>query len=134
MIGLRAALVIALAFGASCSPTPLSADGLVAAPDFHWKEQLFCTIERASKPTDVGYSFTLTGLKGSEPSATFQSGNGSPLKAVFEDDRIITLQQVAWATGSVDTIIVDKNHGIFARSATGMLGSGYADGSFGVCR
>ena len=86
------------------------------------------------KANDVGYAFTLTGVQGSDPSVTFQSGNNSPLKKVFEDDRLITLQLVASATGSVDTIIVDKQSGIFARSATGIFGSGYADGSFGICR
>jgi hypothetical protein len=123
-------LLLAASFTA-CSDDEITAVGLPSAADFVWKDSAFCTQQRSSTKRSIGYVFTLSGLTSEKPSATFQSGNATPLEVAFQDEGIITLQQIAWATGSVDTIIVDKRSGTFTRTETG---ASYAIASVGSCR
>lgn len=105
-------------------------------PGFVMDNDLACTILYSTDRSDIGKKISLLDLKTDQTRALFEHkeyAGTSPLKKIFEDDDIVVLQLVAYLSGAVDTISVNKKSGIFLRSAmSGMLGD--VSASKGNCK
>ena len=57
----------------------------------------------------------------------FESGVASPVQKVYESEDTLTLAVVASGTGSVDSFVIEKKTGKFARVAVGSVAGLYAE-------
>ncbi len=87
----------------------------------------------STQKDDIGKTITLMDLETDQPRALFSSGMDSPMKKVSEHDDTLTIQ-LATAGGSIDSITLDKQTGIFARAVVGKMGEPYAGASRGRCK
>lgn len=107
--------------------------GLSPAPGFSMRDELVCTMARSSTPGDVGGTISLLGLEGTDVRVVFESGTRSPMTKIYETDDTVVLQLTATATGSVDTLVIDKQSGKFSRATAGSLAGLYASAAVGTC-
>lgn len=108
------------------------------AQDFSMRSNLMCTIEQSSDRSEIDRKISLIGIDTEQPKILFEGHKGessgtSPMKKIFETSDALTLQLVASLTGSVDTFVIDKKSGKFARAAAGNLAGVYASASLGSC-
>jgi hypothetical protein len=101
--------------------------GFVYGPNFVGE------VKKSVIATDVGTTVVFSGLDGTQPRAIFQSSGGnSPLKIIFETASKIGLQL---NTGSsLDSFVIDKKTGLFARTWSGNFDGVYAGASIGACK
>lgn len=124
---LRAALIVAILSYALGSPT-------LAAADFRMSDALTCTVETSTAPADIGRKIALTGLATATPQVVFENHVRSSMVKLFESDRTVVIQLVAAVSGSVDTLVIDKTTGRFARTAAGAFLKIHAVAETGSCR
>ena len=99
---------------------------------FVFGNNLHCEILVSTEKDEIGKIITLMDLETDQPRSLFASGTDSPMKKISEHDDTLTIQ-LATAGGSVDSITLDKETGIFARAVVGKMGSPYAGASRGTC-
>jgi hypothetical protein len=104
-------------------------------PSYQMAENLACRIEASSHKADVGQTISLLALASEKPKVLF-SGTGltSPMQKLFESDETLVVQVVASASGSTDTIVLNKKSGTFARSTAGNFVGVYASAEVGSCK
>ena len=110
---------------------------LSAHPDFAMGDNLMCTILQSSQRGKVGQKISFIGLTTVNPKVLFESGVTSPIRKEFESENTLTSVLVASGTGSVDSLVLDKLTGKFARIevAAPFLGESIsAVASLGACR
>ncbi len=117
----------------ACS-NKLDASRLPTNNQFVMSNNLMCTVVAASDQKGIGNKITLMGLTTDKPKVKYESGTTSPMQKVFESESTVTIQLVAWATGSVDTIVIDKKNGHFSRAEAGSLAGIYSSASVGTCK
>ena len=100
---------------------------------FVFGNNLHCEILVSIQKDDIGKIITLMDLETDHPRALFASGSDSPMKKVGEYEGSLTIQ-LATPAGSIDSITLDKETGIFARAVVGNMGSPYAGASRGACK
>jgi hypothetical protein len=100
---------------------------------FVFGNNLQCETLVSTQTEDVGKTITLMDLGTDQPRALFSSGTDSPMKKVSEYDDTLTIQ-LATAGGSIDSITLDKQTGVFARAVVGKMGDPYAGASRGRCK
>ncbi len=106
-----------------------------AGTEFTMADSLVCTIERSTHPDEVGKKITLSGLTTEAPKAVFENHIRSSMVKLFESDATLVIQLVARVSGSVDTIVIDKQSGRFAHTAAGtFLSELHAVSETGICR
>ncbi len=100
---------------------------------FVFGNNLHCEILVSTEKDEIGKIITLMDLETDQPRSLFVSGTDSPMKKISEHDDTLTIQ-LATAGGSIDSITLDKETGIFARAVVGNIGSPYAGASRGTCK
>jgi len=104
-------------------------------PNFQMFENLSCRIEASSHKADVGQTVSLLALTSEKPKVLFSSsGVTSPMQKLFESDDTLVIQVVASASGSTDTVVLNKKNGTFARSSAGNFAGVYATAGIGSCK
>ena len=104
-------------------------------PNFQMFDNLSCRIEASSHKGDVGQIVSLLAVSSEKPKVLFSSsGVASPMQKVFESDHTLVIQIVASASGSTDTVVLNKKNGTFARSSAGNLAGVYASAGIGSCK
>lgn len=96
-----------------------------------------CTILQSSEGAKIGQRISFIGLTTVNPKVLFETGVTSPIRKEFESENALTSVLVASGTGSVDSLVLDKLTGKFARIevAAPFLGESIsAVASLGVCR
>jgi hypothetical protein len=101
---------------------------------FAMADNLMCIIEKSSEEKEIGNRISLIGLLTDGPKVLYGSGVTSPMVKVFESSKTLTIQLVASGSGSVDTIVLDKGSGRFARATAGSFAGIYAMAAVGTCR
>ena len=90
---------------------------------------------KVNKGDQKNRGFTISNLQSKSVKVVWHdTGMSSPFQKVSEDDLILTLLLVADGSGSVDTIIVEKETGKFSRVAAGGFVGLYTIESIGTCR
>jgi hypothetical protein len=111
---------------------------LAAAPpagaDFRMSDALTCTVETSTVPADIGRKIALTGLATAAPQVVFENHVRSSMVKLFESEQTLVIQLVAATSGSVDTLVIDKTTGRFARTAAGAFLKIHAIAETGSCR
>jgi len=105
-----------------------------AAESFVLDDSLVCAVNISSDPDERETTFTIVGLDTEAPTIVFGSGGTYRFAKAFESDHTISLTFVSRGSGGVDTIVVDKDDGKFARSTAGRLAGVYASASIGSCK
>lgn len=106
-----------------------------AGPDFKMADTLTCTVEASSTPAEIGRKFVVSGLTTETPKAVFENHIRSSMVKLFENDATLAIQLVATVSGSIDTIVIDKRRGRFARTAAGSFPAEvHAVSETGTCR
>ena len=95
---------------------------------------LMGTILQSSDRKEIGKKIGFIGLETREPKVLYENGGTSPMQKVFASESTLTLQLVASGTGSVDTFIIDKKSGKFARATAGSLAGVYSSASLGALK
>ena len=111
--------------------------GKAATPDsgFVMKDNLMCTIEQSYDRRERGHKIALIDLQTTSPRVLYSgSGETSSMAKLWESDKTLTIQLVAVATGSVETIVIEKKTGRFSRAAAGSLTDVYSYAQLGSCR
>lgn len=103
-------------------------------PGFVMSKNLVGSVVKSSDKKEIGKKISFINLHTESPGVLFESGGTSPMQKIFEDDKILVIQQVASGTGSIDTFLIDKKTGKFARTASGSLAGIYAHASIGICK
>jgi hypothetical protein len=103
-------------------------------PAFQMSNNMMGTILQSSDREEIGHKVSFIGLNTNEPKVLYESGVTSPLQRIYESDRTLTLQIVASGTGSVDTFVIEKKTGKFARAAAGSLAGVYASAGLGTLK
>lgn len=117
----------------ACSAQKSLNDPITGHFSFIFGSNLQCEILVSSEKDEIGKIITLMNLETDQPRVLFASGTDSPMKKISEHDDILTIQ-LATAGGSIDSITLDKETGIFARAVVGKMGSPYAGASRGSCK
>lgn len=117
----------------SCGRAPIDGDGIPESEAFSIREHMICKVARSSSPDTIGTSFSIAGLESGHPSLAFENGAKVQMQVVFSDPEVLTLQMIASASGSADTIVIKKKSGRFARAAAGYALGAYATASVGDC-
>jgi hypothetical protein len=79
---------------------------------------------------NVGQIITFTGLTSPTPRVSFSTSSGdSPMQVIFNNELEIGLQLNTG--GSLDSFIIDKKKGLFARTWSGRI---FAGASVGACK
>lgn len=127
-------LLLALLPLAACSTQQSTIDQPIEGnSSFIFGNNLHCETMASTQKDDIGKTITLMDLETDQPRALFSSGMDSPMKKVSEHDDTLTIQ-LATAGGSIDSITLDKQTGIFARAVVGKMGEPYAGASRGRCK
>lgn len=103
-------------------------------PNFIMSDNLSCTILASSDAKQIDRIISLINLNTNEPKVLFEEGGTSPFKKVYETDDRLVIQLIATGTGGVDTIFVNKENGVFARSSVGSILGTYAIAQKGNCK
>jgi hypothetical protein len=102
---------------------------------FVMKDNLMCTIEQSYDRRELGHKIALIDLQTTSPRVLYSgTGETSSMAKLWESDKTLTIQVVATATGSVETIVVEKKTGRFSRAAAGSLADVYSYAQLGSCR
>ncbi len=128
---------IALLSLAGCSLTTDKVDSYEPSgnPNFQMFDNLSCRIAASSHRADVGQTVSLLALTSEKPKVLFSgSGVTSPMQKLFESDDTLVIQVVASASGSTDTVVLNKKNGTFARSSAGNFAGVYASAGIGSCK
>jgi hypothetical protein len=126
--------LLALLALAACSMQQSAIDQpIVGSSSFVFGNNLHCEILVSTQEDDIGKIITLMDLETDQPRVLFASGTDSPMKKVGEYEGSLTIQ-LATPAGSIDSITLDKETGIFARAVVGNMGSPYAGASRGTCK
>ncbi len=129
--------VILLLSLSGCSLTGHNVDSYEPSgnPNFRMADNLSCRIEASSHKADIGQTISLLALTSERPRVLFSdSGVTSPMQKLFESDGALVIQLVASASGSTDTVLLNKKNGTFARSTAGNFGGVYASAGIGSCK
>ena len=111
-------------------PNPAAAE----AP-FKMTDTLVCTIETSTTPSEIGKKINLSGLATDAPKSVFENHIRSAMVRIFESKDTLVIQLVASISGSVDTIVIDKQSGRFAHIAAGAFPAEvHALSETGTCR
>jgi hypothetical protein len=102
---------------------------------FVMKDNLMCTIEQSYDRQERGYKIALIDLQTTSPRVLYSgTGETSSMVKLWESDKTLTIQLLATATGSVETIVLEKKTGRFSRAAAGSLADIYSYAQLGSCR
>ena len=102
---------------------------------FVMKDNLMCTIEQSYDRQERGYKIALIDLQTTSPRVLYSgTGETSSMAKLWESDKTLAIQLVATATGSVETIVIEKKTGRFSRAAAGSLAGVYSYAQLGSCR
>ena len=129
------AILLLAMVGVGCS-NDLDKD-IKGNPGFVMQGDLACTIAISTSKEDVGKKVSLLALQSTEPKALFEHqthAGTSPMKVIFEDEDALVIQLVASATGSIDTISLNKKTGVFVRAQIGSVAGNYATAQKGNCK
>lgn len=107
---------------------------LSANPGFRMSNNLMGTILQSSDRKEIGQKISFIGLESGEPKVLYENGVTSPMQNVFESERTLTVQLVASASGSVDTFIIEKKSGKFARATAGSFAGVYSSAALGTLK
>ena len=127
------ALLPLLIVATSCSGGPSQSD-IKPNPNFLFSNHMTGTLLDSSEKSEKGPSVSFVNMNTNAPSVVFgKSGGSSPMKKIFESEEIVVIQLVASGSGSVDTFLIEKKTGRFARSTLGsIMNSLYASKGYGV--
>lgn len=107
----------------------------LAEPAFKMADALVCTIETSTQGAEIGKKISLYGLTTATPKAVFENHIRSSMTRLFESGSTLVIQLVAAVSGSVDTIVIDKQSGRFAHIAAGAFPAEiHALSEIGTCR
>lgn len=83
----------------------------------------------------AGAEIVLSNLSGDEVTVNFPSGGSARMKPVHNSNAALTLLQIA-STGSPDSIVLQKDTGIFVRAYSSVMIDGWAFGGYqvGACK
>jgi hypothetical protein len=110
-------------------------DHALADAPFQMADTLVCTIETSTQPDETGRKITLSALTTDSPKAVFENHIRSSMVRIFESEAALVIQLVAAVSGSVDTIVIDKQRGRFAHVAAGAFPADvHALSETGTCR
>ncbi len=112
----------------------LDESDLSATPGFQISNNLMGTILQSSDRKEIGQKISFIDLNTNDPKVLYESGVTSPMQKMFESEYTLTLQLVASGSGSVDTFIIDKKSGKFARATAGSLAGVYASAALGTLK
>lgn len=127
-------LVIFILFGCSQWESNLDGNKLATTPGFLMSANLMGTIVQSSNKAEIGKKINFIALDSNISRVLFESGVASPFQKVYESEDKLTLVLVASGTGSVDTFVIEKKTGKFARAAVGSVAGVYAQAALGVCK
>ncbi len=106
-----------------------------AGAPFKMADTLVCTIETSTNSAEIGKKISLSGLTSDAPKAVFENFIRSAMVRIFESEATLVIQLVATISGSVDTIVIDKQSGRFAHTAAGAFPAEvHALSEIGTCR
>lgn len=127
------ALLPYLIFVTACASGPSQSD-IKPNPNFLFSDHMTGTLLESSNKSGKGQPISFVNMNTNAPSVVFgKSGVSSPMKKIFESDEIVVIQLVASGSGSVDTFLIEKKTGRFARSALGsIMNSLYASKGYGI--
>jgi hypothetical protein len=119
--------------GAVDSSLGLTGTNVGPSTGFVYGPNLVGEVKKSVIAADVGTTIVFSGLDSTQPRAIFpSSGGNSPLKIIFETASEIGLQL---NTGSsLDSFVIDKKTGLFARTWSGNFDGVYAGASLGACK
>ncbi|MCU0538827.1 MAG: hypothetical protein MUF46_02925 [Desulfobacterales bacterium] len=130
LTGMRCGLIFLAALSGAPQSTPA-----LAGPAFKMADALVCTIETSTQGAEIGKKISLYGLTTATPKAVFENHIRSSMTRLFESDSTLVIQLVAAVSGSVDTIVIDKQSGRFAHIAAGAFPAEiHALSETGTCR
>lgn len=113
----------------------LHANPALADPPFKMADALVCTIETSTNSAEIGKKISLSGLTSDAPKAVYENFIRSAMVRIFESEATLVIQLVATISGSVDTIVIDKQSGRFAHIAAGAFPAEvHALSEIGTCR
>jgi hypothetical protein len=104
------------------------------APNYSFSDNLSCASQYSTNKDFKDKHISLIGLTSDSPKALFSGiGMTSPLKKIYEDEKLLVVQLVAFASGGVDTIHLNKKTGVFTQITAGSLAGEYAYAEKGSC-
>lgn len=127
----------ALIFVSACKPSSkeITLDpSTLGEPGFVMSDNLMGTLIKSSSHDQIGDKVTFVGLNSNQPKVVFESGTTSPLQKIYESERTLTLILVALGSGSIDSFVIDKKTGKFARVTAGNVYGVYATAAVGTIK
>ncbi len=123
---------ILVLIGCNSKNTSLEDESIVGSQDFKMENELVCETVTSSNPENIGDKFSLSALNDTMPRVIFEVGS-QEFNKIYEKLNIIVLQLIASA-GGIDTISIDTNTGVFARTSSGVMTGVFAIASKGTCK
>jgi len=128
-------LGVALTF-AGCKE--LDESELSGVKGFIMRNNLMCTIKQSTDTSEIMQKISFIGVRTDKPKVLISGQKGlssitARMRKIFETSDTVTLQLIEAGTGGVETFVIDKKSGKFARATAGSLSGVYASASLGTC-
>lgn len=131
---MRFTILIALFLLVSCSNS-LDEKQIPASSSFVMSDKLMGTVLQSSEKEGIGKNLTFFGLNTDKPNVLLSNGITYPLEKRFENERTLTLILASPSkSGGIDSFVIDKKTGKFARVEAGLTDDVYAISSLGACK
>ncbi|MEI7452330.1 MAG: hypothetical protein WCK37_03980 [Candidatus Falkowbacteria bacterium] len=131
-------LFLSLFLGACTAPSnlryiPTANVQETGAPDFQYKTSLECTVGISTNSNEIGSAISFTGLDTLSPKVLYQADRPIDLEKVYDNNGRIILQTIAGGNPNIDTFLINKETGVFAKSSMGDFWGIYVVATKGTC-
>jgi hypothetical protein len=120
-------------FGSGLRFIPKTDSKEVGQPDFQYKPSLDCEIKISSNAEEVAKKITFSDLDTVTPKIYYQADRPIAADKIYENNGRLVLQTVAGGNVSVETILINKETGVFSKSSMGDFWGIYAMIAKGWC-
>ncbi len=105
----------------------------IGAPDFQYKPKLDCTVKISTNNNELGSAISFADLDTVTPKVLYQVDRPISVDKIYDNNGRIILQTIAGGNANVETFIINKETGVFAKSSMGDFWGIYVVAVKGTC-
>jgi len=105
----------------------------IGAPDFQYKTNLDCVVKISTNPNEVDSAVSFVDLDTTAPKVLYQADRQIPVDKIYDNNGRLILQTVAGGNANVETFLINKETGVFAKTSMGDFWGIYVVAAKGVC-